>query len=138
MAFAEALRLYPPAWILGRRTREEDSIGGWKLPKMSIVLISQWLMHRDPRHWEDAACFRPERFAPEAEASRKPFTYFPFSAGPRGCIGEGFAWMEGVLLLAAFAQKWRFELVEGHEVLPQPQITLRPKFGIKVKLRRRA
>lgn len=137
MVFAEALRLFPPAWVVGRRVKNDDSFGGWQVPKMSIVLISQWLMHRDARHWDEPLAFRPERFTAEAKAGRRPFTYFPFSAGPRGCIGEGFAWMEGTLLLAAFAQEWRFEPLPGRPVSPLPQITLRPKQGLKVRLKKR-
>jgi len=137
MVFSEALRLYPPAWAMGRSVKEAHQLGPWHLPKKSLLVMSQWLMHRDPRYWDQPDTFNPERFSPEAKAARLPYTYFPFSAGPRGCIGDGFAWMEGVLLVAAFAQKWRFELQPGQVVLPQPQITLRPKDGLPVVLKKR-
>ena len=94
-------------------------------------------MHRDSRYWFDAERFDPNRWTPEAQARRPKFTYFPFSAGPRVCIGESFAWTEGILVLATLAQRWQARLVLGHPVTPEPLITLRPKFGMRMTLHRR-
>ena len=96
------------------------------------MLISQFITHRDPRYFPDPLCFDPERFSARAKAQRMKFTYFPFGAGARQCIGESFAWMEGVLILATLAQKWKLQLVPGHRVEPQPLITLRPKYGMRM------
>jgi cytochrome P450 len=125
------MRLYPPAWIVGRRAVETFELGGYEIPKGSILVMSQYLTHRDPRFWQNPEAFDPGRFSPEAKAARPAFAYFPFGAGPRGCIGEGFAWMEGVLVLATLAQKWRFELSAGQRIEASPQFTLRPKGAVR-------
>jgi cytochrome P450 len=101
------------------------------------VLISQFITHRDSRFFPDPLRFQPERFSAEAKAGRLKFSYFPFGAGARQCIGESFAWMEGVLLLATLAQKWKLQLVPGHQVEPEPLITLRPKYGVQMQLEAR-
>jgi cytochrome P450 len=106
MVFAEALRLYPPAWAMGRQALSEFRLGEFHLPAKTTVLMSQFVTHRDPRFFPDPLRFDPERFTPEAKARRTKFAYFPFGAGFRQCIGESFAWMEGILLLATLAQKW--------------------------------
>ena len=137
MVFAESLRLYPPAWAMGRYARADFRLGEFLLPARTTVLMSQFVLHRDPRFFPDPLRFDPERFAPEAKARRPKFTYFPFGAGVRQCIGESFAWMEGVLLLATLAQKWKLKLVPGHPVEPQPLITLRPRFGMRMLAERR-
>jgi cytochrome P450 len=132
MVLAESMRLYPPAWAMGRYARNDFQLGEYFLPAKTTVLISQFVMHRDARFFPDPLRFDPERFTPEAKARRAKFTYFPFGAGFRQCIGESFAWMEGVLLLATLGQKWNLKLVPGHEVEPEPLITLRPKYGMKM------
>jgi cytochrome P450 len=134
MVLAESLRLYPPAWAMGRYARNDFALGDFFLPARTTLLTSQFIMHRDPRYFPDPLRFNPERFSPEAKARRTKFTYFPFGAGPRQCIGESFAWMEGVLILATLAQKWKLNLVPGHRVEPQPLITLRPKYGMLMQL----
>ena len=134
---AESLRLYPPAWAMGRYARNDFSLGDFFLPARTTILISQFITHRDPRFFPDPLRFDPNRFSPEAKARRTKFTYFPFGAGPRQCIGESFAWMEGVLILATLAQKWKLKLVPGHPVEPQPLITLRPKYGMVMKVEER-
>src|SRR5580658_8685054 len=136
-ALAESLRLYPPAWAMGRYARSDFSVGEYFLPGRTTVLISQFITHRDPRFFPDPLRFDPERFTAENKARRAKFTYFPFGAGARQCIGESFAWMEGVLILATLAQKWKLRLVEGHRVEPQPLITLRPKYGMHMQIERR-
>jgi cytochrome P450 len=137
MVLAESLRLFPPAWAMGRYARADFQLGEYVLPAKTTVLISQFITHRDPRFFPDPLRFHPERFTPEAKAHRSKLTYFPFGAGVRQCIGESFAWMEGVLLLATIAQKWRFRLVAGHPVEPEPLITLRPKHGMRMHLEQR-
>lgn len=134
---AESLRLYPPAWAMGRYARNDFALGDYFLPARTTVLISQFITHRDPRFFPDPLRFDPNRFSQEGKARRKKFTYFPFGAGPRQCIGEAFAWMEGVLILSTLAQGWKLRLVPGHPVEPQPLITLRPKYGMRMHLERR-
>jgi cytochrome P450 len=101
-------------------------------------MASPFLMHRDARWFPEPLRFDPERFTPEARAARPKFAYFPFGGGARGCIGEPFAWMEGVLLLATIAQQWSFRLWPGHPVEPQALITLRPRYGLRMRATRRA
>jgi cytochrome P450 len=132
MVLAESMRLYPPAWIVGRRALGPFEANGYTIPARSIILVSQYVMHRDARWFPDPERFDPERFTPERQAERPKFAYFPFGGGPRVCIGEQFAWMEGILLLATIAQRWRLRLVPGHPVALQPIITLRPKHGIRM------
>jgi cytochrome P450 len=134
---AESLRLYPPAWAMGRYAREDFFLGDYFLPARTTVLISQFITHRDPRFFPEPLRFDPNRFTPENKARRAKFTYFPFGAGARQCIGESFAWMEGVLILATLAQKWKLKLVPGHRVEPQPLITLRPKYGMVMQVEAR-
>ncbi len=134
---AEAMRLYPPAWVLGRRALADYEVGGYRVPAGSIVLLSQYVMHRDARYFPDPLRFDPERWTPEAKATRPQFSYFPFGGGPRRCIGEGFAWLEGILVIATLAQRWRMRLVPSHPVALQPMVTLRPKYGMRMTLERR-
>jgi cytochrome P450 len=134
---AESLRLYPPAWAMGRYARNDFALGDFFLPARTTVLISQFITHRDARYFADPLRFDPERFSAEGKAQRVKFTYFPFGAGVRQCIGESFAWMEGVLILATLAQKWKLRLVPGHRVEPQPLITLRPKYGMLMQVEQR-
>jgi cytochrome P450 len=137
MVLAESMRLFPPAWILGRRSLTDYEVGGYVIPKGSIVTACQWVTHRDPRFFPEPERFDPERFRPEAREARAKFSYFPFGGGPRVCIGESFAWMEGILLLATLARRWRMRLVPEHPVIPAPSITLRPKHGMRMVLERR-
>jgi cytochrome P450 len=129
MVVAESMRLYPPAWAVGRLALEDHEAGGYLIPRGSLVLDSQYVMHRDPRFWPEPERFDPERFTPEARAARPQFSYFPFGGGPRRCVGEGFAWMEAVLMLAALARRWRLRLAPGADVRTEPRITLRPGKG---------
>lgn len=135
--FAESMRLYPPAWAVSRKAIEPLTIGGYPVPAGAGVLASQWIAHRDPRFFEEPASFRPERWTEEFEAGLPKLAYFPFGGGPRLCIGMGFAWMEGVLLLATIGRRWRMRLVPGHPVEPHPRITLRPRNGVRVTLETR-
>ncbi len=133
----ESMRLYPPAWFTSRMAMEEDVIGGFRIPAGSTVLLLPYLGHRDPRFWDNPEGFDPDRFSPEATAARPKLAYFPFSAGPRMCIGFSFATMEMQLVLAMVVQRYRLDLVPGTRVEPEPQVTLRPKHGIPVYLRPR-
>ena len=137
MIFAESMRLYPPAYVLGRRALGDYEIAGCPVPAGALLLMSQYVMHRDARYFPEPEKFDPARWTPEAQAGRPKFSYFPFGGGPRQCIGEGFAWMEGVLLIATIAQRWRLRLVPGHPVELQPLVTLRPKHGMLMTLERR-
>jgi len=134
MVLAESMRLYPPAWAMGRYALSDFQLGDFFLPAKTTVLMSQFVTHRDARFFPDPLRFDPERFTPEARSRRTKLTYFPFGAGARQCIGESFAWMEGVLLLATLAQRWKLKLVPGHRVEPEPLITLRPKYGMRMQL----
>lgn len=138
MVIAEAMRLYPPAWAMGRMATEDVEIGPYHFPKGSFLFFSQYIVQRDPQYFPDPLAFRPERFTVEAKALRPKFAYFPFGGGGRQCIGESFAWMEAVLVLATLAQRWRLKVVDHQKIALQPKITLRPKFGIYVELEFRA
>jgi cytochrome P450 len=133
----EAMRLYPPAWVIGRRAIDEYAVGGYVAPPRAIFLMSQWVMHRDARYFAEPERFDPNRWTPEFRGALPPFAYFPFGGGPRRCIGESFAWMELVLLVATIAQHWRLRLVPGHPVEPQPLVTLRTKHGMRMTVERR-
>lgn len=131
--FAEVMRLFPPAWGLGREALEDHTFGDARVAKGDIVLCSQWVMHRDSRYWDTPKAFRPERWLAE-DKSRPRFAYFPFGAGPRQCIGESFAWTEGVLLLATLARRFRLCLRPGYELRLRAAITLRPKDPVPMQL----
>jgi len=128
----EAMRLYPPAWLIGRRAIAEYAFGPYVAPSRAILIMSPFIVQRDARWYRDPERFDPGRWTPEFKASLPPFAYFPFGGGPRRCIGEGFAWMELVLIVATIAQRWHLELVPGHPVAPQPLITLRAKHGMRM------
>ncbi|MEA2239289.1 MAG: hypothetical protein QOC81_4013 [Thermoanaerobaculia bacterium] len=136
MVVAESMRMYPPAWAVSRLAIEDVMIGDWLVPAGAAAIASQAVTHRDPRWWPEPDRFDPLRFTAEAKAARPKLSYFPFGAGPRICIGEGFAWMEAVLMVATIAQKWRMELV-SRDVQAQASITLRPRGGMRMRLRSR-
>ena len=132
---AESIRLYPPAWTVGRLAVEDHEFGGYKVPKGALLLASPWVMHHDKRFWTKAEAFLPERWeALSVKEASQSFNYFPFGGGVRRCIGEGFAWAEGVLLLSTIAQHWRLELVPVQKIGLNPMITLRPKYGMRMRL----
>lgn len=134
--FGETMRLYPPAWAIGRMATADIELGGYTVPKKSIVLLSPYVMHRSAKWWPEPAVFRPERWEVE-DAERPKFAYFPFGGGPRVCIGERFAWMEGVLILAALGRKWRFRRADDRPVELAPLLTLRPKGGLRLRAQAR-
>jgi cytochrome P450 len=126
---AESIRLYPPAWVIGRRALRPYEVGGYVLPAHSVVLVSPFAVHRDPRWHRDPLRFTPERFIDDRPAVPK-YAYIPFGAGERTCIGEQFAWMEAVLVLATIARRWRLRTTTDREPALLPLVTLRPKGGM--------
>jgi cytochrome P450 len=131
------MRLYPPVWIMGRAPSEDVRFDGYPVPRGSLVFISQWVIHRHPRFWDDPEGFDPDRFAPERQKAMHRHQYFPFAAGPRMCIGSGFAMMEGQLLLSTLLRRYRIDAHPGHPVNPDPLITLRPQHGVLARIHRR-
>jgi cytochrome P450 len=137
MVFSESLRLYPPAWTVVRRAIEDYQVDGYVVPSGADIYMSQYVVHHDPRFFSDPFRFDPERWNMEQDSPLPQFAYFPFGGGPRLCIGESFAWMEGIMLIAAIAAKWKMHLVPGQNVVPKPLITIRPKRGMKMIMERR-
>ncbi len=129
--FAEAMRLRPPAWVVGREAARDTELAGVRVRRGTTVLFAPLFLHRDPRFWDEPLRFDPARFAPDEKRARHKFAYLPFSAGRRGCIGEGFAWMEGVLVLAAVARRWRLRL-SGPVPPPHGSVTLRPSAPVRM------
>jgi cytochrome P450 len=129
--FAEALRLYPPAWAIGRRAVSDVPIDGTVIPKGAIVVASPWLSHRDGRHHPRADDFDPTRWHGDVHTSD---AFYPFGMGPRRCLGETVAWVEGTLVLAAIARRWRVRLARRVPVEPRPEITLSPRSGLPMRI----
>jgi cytochrome P450 len=134
----ESMRLYPPAWVVGREAIGECEVGGYRMPAGTTALMSQWVMHRDPRYHEAPERFEPDRWTAEYAKALARFAYFPFGGGPRQCIGAGFAMVEACLILATVAQRYRMDLAPGQKVEPYASITLRPKEGIHLTLVKRS
>jgi cytochrome P450 len=126
MVFEESMRLFPPAWILGRKALSDDQIGGYQVPAGTIVAISPYTLHRHPGFWERPDDFEPERFSPERSAGRNRYVYIPFGAGPRKCIGNTFGMLEAQLILPTVAGRFNLRLAPGIEINPQPVFILRP------------
>ena len=137
MVLQEAMRLCPPVWLVSRLCRQGDTIGGYQIEGGTLAMISPYVMHRDPRYWNDPLRFDPDRFSPANSSQRIPYTYLPFSGGPRTCIGRTFATMEMIVGLSKIAQRFIPRLVDGHPVEPEALVTLRPKFGMPMLLQRR-
>jgi cytochrome P450 len=137
MVLSESMRLYPPAYAIGRRALEDYEVRGIVISRGSLVVVSPLVTHRDARWFPDPERFDPERWTPEAQGTRPKFSYFPFGGGTRMCIGDQFAWTEEMLLLTTLAQRWRAELAAGQRVAMKPMITLRPRYGMRMVLRRR-
>jgi cytochrome P450 len=133
----ETMRLYPPAWVIGRGAAQPVTLGGVEIAPGSGILMSQWVMHRNPRYYTDPDAFRPERWDNDFARQIPEFAYFPFGGGPRLCIGRPFALQEAALVLAMVAQRYRLELAPGYVARPVPSITLRPGGGVPVTLQRR-
>jgi cytochrome P450 len=133
----EGLRLYPPGWFIGRRALADVRLAGYDVPKDSVVMLCQYVMQRDGRFYDAPSEFRPERWTEQFEKALPRGAFFPFSAGDRHCIGEGFAWQEALLILATLLERWRLELVPGQRISPRPSVTLRPNTGIRMIVRSR-
>ncbi len=132
--FAESMRLYPPAWAMGRMSTGPITLGPYRIPPGAHFFFSQYIIGRDPQYFPDPLRFDPERFSPEAKAARPKFVYFPFGGGNRQCIGESFAWMEGVLSIATIAQRWRMNYLGTSAPVPQAKVTLRPRDPMMMQL----
>jgi cytochrome P450 len=132
----ESMRLYPPAWAMSRMAVHDDQLGPHHIPAGNTVIMSPYLLHRDPRHWENPDLFDPERFAPERGKERHSYAYMPFGGGPRLCIGNQFALMEMQIMLGLFARAFTIETLPGQRVVPQPLITLRPKKQVLLNVQR--
>lgn len=137
MVFTESMRIYPPIWIMGRHALRDLNFNGCIIPKGSYIHVSQFLMHRDARYFPEPERFDPERWTKEAAAARPKFSYFPFGGGGLQCIGDRFAWMQGLLVISTLASRWRIRLVPGHRIVLQPQLTLRSRHGMPMTLERR-
>jgi cytochrome P450 len=134
MVFAESMRLYPPAWAMGRRSTKPVQLGPYRIAPGAHFFFSQYVVHRSEEYWDASEAFRPERHTAEAKAARRKFVYFPFGGGGRQCIGEGFAWMEGVFALATIAQRWKLRFVPKYPVEAQAKITLRPRWPMMMRV----
>jgi cytochrome P450 len=137
MVVTEAMRLYPPAYGLGRQAERATEIAGHAVAAGDILIAPTWVVHRDARWFEEPAAFRPERWAGDLAQRLPRFAYFPFGGGPRQCIGNSFAQMEAVLILAAIASRFRLDLIPGQRIVPTPYITLRPTPGVRMRVARR-
>lgn len=126
----ESLRIFPPIWAIGRRPTRDYRIGDYMIPAGSMVMMSQMVNHHDPHYYQRPERFDPDRWTPEMKAKLQKYSYFPFGGGPRTCIGEPFAWMEGTVILASIARRWQLEHDPKHKVVLAPKITLRPKDGM--------
>jgi cytochrome P450 len=136
-AFEEAMRLYPPAWVITRRALVDDEIQGHSVPRGALVVLSPYVTQRHPDSWERPERFEPARFLPGADSDRHRYAYFPFGGGPHLCIGNHFALVEATLMIATIARRYRLEPVPGHGVEVDPGVTLQPKGGLPMLVRRR-
>lgn len=134
---SESMRVCPPVWAIDRRAIRDVNLRGISIPRGARVIMSQYIVHHDERFYPDPERFDPERWTPEAQAARPKFAYFPFGGGPRLCIGEPFAWTEGILLLATLSQYWEAHVAPGARIAFQPAVTLRPRYGVKMTLHKR-
>ncbi len=137
MVLGESMRIYPPIYLITRQAVEDFEIGPYLVPADTIVLMSPYLIHHDARFHQNPETFDPDTWEEHAQRISSKYEYFPFSRGPRACIGEPYAWLEGVLVLATIAQSWRLKLVPGHPVELLQLINLRPKHGMMMELERR-
>ncbi len=134
MVVKEAMRLYPPAWIIARSAMEDLEIGGYPIAEGSVIMISSYALHRDPQYWDEPERFMPERFAAGWDDRVPRYAYIPFGGGPRVCIGNSFATMEAVLCLATIMQRCTLSLLPGQHITPEPLITLRPDPAIEMRI----
>lgn len=133
----ESMRLYPPAWALGRQAINDCKIGKYIIPSGSIILMSQYVMHRNQHYFPEPNTFCPDRWTDEFKKTLPRFCYFPFGGGIRGCVGETFAWMEAVIFTGVINRLWKMNSTSSNKVALKPLITLRPKYGMHLKITRR-
>lgn len=138
MVIEETMRLLPASWIMTRTAVREDKLGDYTIPANAVIVISEWVMHRVAKYWPNPEGFDPERFRPGRADPRPKCSYLAFGQGPRYCIGAGFAMMEMQIMLAMMLQKYRIDLVPGHSVVPEPVMTLRPKYGVMVTIAKKS
>jgi len=138
MALMEAQRLYPPAWAIGRKALRDFEVSGYRIPAGTNIIVSQWVLHRDPRLYPDPERFDPERWREEVAGRRSlpKFAYLPFGAGPRVCVGASLALTESALVLATLIERFRFSLASAEPVKAFPSVTLRPKQGLRLRVER--
>jgi cytochrome P450 len=137
MVFQEAMRLYPPAWIISRKALDDDEIDGYRIPKGALVVTSPYVTQRMPDLWPEPETFRPERFSAEEAQGRHRYAYYPFGGGPRLCIGNGFAMVEAAIIIAAVAQRFTLKNASDQPAAVEPGVTLRPKHGLEMRIERR-
>ena len=137
MVIEEAMRLYPPAYAIGRFGHAPDTVGGYDTTKNAVIILCPFITHRHPDFWENPETFDPERFTPERKQERPRYAYLPFGGGPRQCIGNNFAMTEAILLLTTICQRFNLDLIDGYQAELHPLITLRPKHGMPMKLSKR-
>jgi cytochrome P450 len=130
----ESMRLYPPAYLIDRQPSQDFDLHGYVVPKGSYIFVSPYVTHRDPKLFCDPTRFNPDRWLPKAAEARPKYSYFPFGVGPRACIGQSFAWMESILVLATLAQNWVARLDPDQQIDTDPKITLRPRYGMQMNL----
>jgi cytochrome P450 len=128
----EALRLYPPFWMIDRMAVADDQVGNVVIPRGSTVIIYVYGAHHAPRYWQDPENFAPGRFTKEEMKQRTPFTFLPFGGGPRVCIGQHYAMLQILMILSGLIRRYDFELVPGQTIEPRPMVILRPKHGIRM------
>lgn len=137
MVLTESMRLFPPAWIIGRINTEDHILDNYYIPKNTAILASQYIIHRDPRFYKSPLKFIPERWNEDIKENVPKYAYFPFGTGPRVCIGEQFAWAEGLIALSILLRKWKFVLSKDQKIDVKPLITMRPKYGMKMIIKER-
>jgi cytochrome P450 len=137
MVLNESMRVYPPVWGIGREAIRDCEVGGYAVPRRSQIWINQWVLHRDPRYFENPDDFSPDRWSGDFAKRLPKFAYFPFGGGPRMCIGQSFALMEAALILSAVARRFQLRLAPDAKIEPVPTITLRPRYGVPMIVSRR-
>ena len=130
----ESMRIYPPVWSVARQARQQTTLSGYTIPKYATAVIPIWSLHHDERCYPDAWTFDPDRWLDERAETVPRYAYLPFGGGPRICIGNSFAMMEAQLILASIVQRFSLEHIEGHQVVPEPLVTLRPKYGMRMRV----
>src|SRR5215475_15478194 len=131
--FRESMRLYPPVWLIGRAVSSEYAVSKYSIPAGSSLLMSQYVTHHDSRYYKRPEQFQPDRWTQQFKNTLPRFAFFPFGGGIRGCIGETFAWMEGIIAIASISRQWKMRMVDNQRIELDAGITLRPKHGMKMK-----